>query len=460
MAKDSHAEHAIVKLVVDLNFRMMYEQRALILGRADDFPRETGTSVLTITKPVWDFGQIRHCVPAAGYIRDYVEYAIQCTDAPPLYHILAATAVVSAAISPHVDLIFQEEIHPLHLFILLVGDSSESRKTSAIKRAVRVAEPVFGRQSGLGDRLWWPTISSPEGIIEELIREPNRLMLLSEWTDMQRLSGRAGYWQHGQELWNLVYDAQDMVRARSKEKRSIQRPRVTILGASTPSLIDHATQPIDWDGGKMARYLMGCMTRPDGKFMEASLDLPDLVSKLRGRLSELISSRPPTYGAGPVTISPGAWDLMRAWQRDDWWLDLKARAPRHLKPSFARAPEHLFRISSVYACSMSYPFKVVVDVDCMQAAIKLTEWCFDSMVSTMSLLSSDEGTPIAKVLAVLAASGTDGATRASLLKATGVTSRQLNEALGTLGEREELKSRNAWSADGRAQTRYVYTPAR
>jgi hypothetical protein len=425
----------------------------------------TGTPVSTgvfpqVTKPVWDFEQIRHCVPASGYVRQYTEYAIQCTDAPPLYHILSATAVVSAAVSPHLDLIFQNEMHPLHLFILIVGDSSESRKTSAIKRAVRVADPVFAKQSGLGDRLWWPTISSPEGIIEELIREPNRLMLLSEWTDMQRLSGRAGYWQHGQELWNLIYDAQDMVRARSKEKRSIQRPRVSILAASTPSLIDHATQPIDWDGGKMARYLMGCATRPDTKFMDASLDLPEVVNELRGRLSELVSARPPTYGGGPVTIGKDAWDRMRAWQRDPWWLDLKARAPRHLKPSFARAPEHLFRMASVFAASMSYPFKVEVDLQCMEAAINLTDWCFNSMVTTMSLLSSDDGTPLAKIIAVLASVGDEGASRASLLKRTGITTRQLNEALGTLGEREEVSNKSIWDQKGRARTVFVYTPTR
>lgn len=414
----------------------------------------------TATKPVWDFEKIRHCVPPDGYIRNYVEYAIQCTDAPPLYHILAATAIVSAAVAPHTDLVFQNELHPLHLFVLIIGDSSESRKTSAIKRAVRVADPVFGAQSTLGDRLWWPTISSPEGIIEELIREPNRLMLLSEWTDMQRLSGRAGYWQHGQELWNLIYDAQDMVRARSKEKRSIQRPRVTILGASTPTLVDHATESIDWDGGKMARYLIGCATRPDTHFMEASLDLPGVVSDLRGRLAELTTPRPATYGVGPVTMGKNAWDRMRAWQRDPWWLDLKARAPRHLKPSFARAPEHLFRLASVYAASIAYPFKVEIDLSAMEAAINLTDWCYESLVSTMSLLASDEGTPLAKVLAILASVGGAGISRPQLLKRTQLTSNQLREALGTLNEREELGTKQDWDSDGHSQLKYVYKPSR
>lgn len=411
-----------------------------------------------ISKPVWDFNKIRHCIPPFGYIYDYCQYALQCTDAPPLYHIMCSTAIVSAAVAPHVDLVFQNEVHPLHMFFLIVGDSSESRKTSALRRAVRVAEPIFAKQSTLGDRLWWPTVSSPEGIVEELTREPNRLMLLSEWTDLHRLSGQSGYWRHSSELWNLIYDATDMVRSRSKEKREIKRPRVTILGASTPSLIDHATQPIDWDGGKMARYLIGCMTRPDNMFMEASLDIPHMVDGLRGRLSELISSRPPSYGSGPITLAPRAWDMMRQWQRDPWWLDLKLRAPRHLKPGFARAPEHLFRVASLYAASMSYPFKVEVDVDSMEPAIKLVEWCYTSMVSTLALMSSDDITPLAKVIATLASVGNDGLTRPELLKRVQSTSKQLNEAIATLGEREELETRSVWDQQGKAKTLLVYRP--
>lgn len=405
--------------------------------------------------PVWDFNQIRHCVPATGYIREYVEYACLCTDAPPLYHILSSVAVVSAAVAPNIDLVFQNEVHGLHLFVLIVGDSSESRKTSAMKRAIRVADPVFARVSHMGQRIWWPTVSSPEGVIEELLQEPNRLMCLSEWTDMHRLAGSAKYWQHASEFWNLIYDATDMSRARSKTKGTITRPRVTILAASTPSLIDNATQPVDWDGGKMARYLVGCATRPTDKFMEASVDLPHIVEQLRGRLSELVMSRPPTYGNGPVTLTAAAWDRMRAWQADRWWRDLKDRAPRHLKPSFARAAEHLFRLAAVYACSVAYPFQVEIDVDVMDAAINLTEWCYSSTVATLAMLGTRDANPITKVERALAGAGPAGMTRAVLLRVTQLTQRQLNEAIGALVEREELVTRTDW-IDGIARTVYVY----
>ena len=118
--------------------------------------------------PVWDVRDFAPAMPASGYVRDYVVYATSCMDAPPMYHLMSALGIVSAAISPQTDLVFQGQVHPLHLFLLIVGDSSASRKSSSIKRATRVAAPVFEAMHSPGTRLWWLTASSPEGILDEL----------------------------------------------------------------------------------------------------------------------------------------------------------------------------------------------------------------------------------------------------------------------------------------------------
>jgi hypothetical protein len=407
-------------------------------------------------KPVWDFRSYLDFVPPSGFITEYLEYACQCTDAPPLYHILAATSVVSAAISPHLDLVFHGELHPLHIFTLIIGNSSESRKTSAIMRAVKVAEPVFSKISMRGDRLWWPAISSPEGLMEDLSKEPNRLMLLSEWTEMHRLTG-AGYWEHASEFINLLYDAVAAHRSRSKVKTVITRPRVTILGASTPGLVAHATEKVDWEGGKLARYLIGHMSRPPAREMDAAVDLPHVVTLLQSRLDTLTSARAPGSGGGNATLSADAWSIMRSWQKSDWWKAFKARVPAHLSPSCSRAPEHVFRVSTIYQCSMSYPFNVQVSPEAMTAAISLVEWCYESMLQTFALIHDEDMSPLAKVTAALAAVGPLGVTRPGLLRRTKVTTKQLNEAIATLGERNEVKAGHDW-ATGKAVIKYVYVP--
>ncbi len=406
-------------------------------------------------QPVWDWRQYARFVPPTGYIRDYLEYACQCTDAPPLYHILSATAIVSTAVAPHLDLVFHGEIHPLHVFILIIGNSSESRKTSAIKRATKVAEPIFTKISHRGDRLWWPQVSSPEGIMEELGKEPNRLVLLSEWTEMHRLASKGGYWQHANEFWNLLYDANDVHRVRAKVKMAIQRPRVTVLGASTPGLVGHATTPVDWEGGKLARYIIGCMVRPPNMEMDAAVDPhPSMVAALRGRLDVLVQPRAPGTNAN-ATLSPDAWSIMRSWQKSTWWREFKARSPQHLAPSCARAPEHVFRVAGIFQCSMSYPFSVTVSPEAMTAAISLIEWCYEDTFRTFALVHDEDMSPLAKVRAALAAAGNSGLLRASLMRQTKITTKQLNEAIGTMTECSEVKVGNEWIA-GKSYVKYTH----
>jgi hypothetical protein len=414
-------------------------------------------------QPVWKFSDFDQYVPKYGWIRDYVQYAVQCTDAPPLFHILAATGVVSSAIAPHIDLMFYNVPHPLHLFLLIVGDSSEGRKTSAIKRAERVARPVFEALNSPGERIYWPMVSSPEGITDDLATEPNRMMLLSEWTDLHRLSSKGGYWQHASEFWNTVYDATSIVRSKSGTKVTVPRPRVTILGASTPSLVSHATSAVDWSGGKLARYIVGCMSRPIGMTMATAIDLPNEVESLRVRLGQLVS--PPlnstalVSGSCHATMSDKAWQAMFDWQHSDWWTELKERAPMHLRPAFGRSDEHVLRLSAIFEASVAYPYNVQVSEDSMLAAIRLLEWCYDSMIQTFALASGDDdaprGSPLGRVTAALQAAADRGLTRSALLRQTRVSAFTLNDAINTLIERNEIRIIQD-TTGGRPRITYYY----
>jgi hypothetical protein len=402
--------------------------------------------------PVWDFGEVADYVPPTGFVNSYVRYAIQVTDAPPLYHILAALGVVSAAVAPQTDLVFEGHPHPLHLFFLIIGDSSESRKSSSIKRAARVVAPVFEALHSPAPRLWWPAVSSPEGLVEELAKEPNRLMLLSEWTDLHRLSSSAGYWKHNTEFFNTLYDATDAHRARAKNQVVVTRPRVSILGASTRSLVLSATSMTDWLAGKMARYVIGCAARPADREMDAEVEAPELLPSLQASFGTLISGLP-----ARVELTAESWEMIRAWRRDDWWRRLKERAPEHLTPSFARAQEHIFRIAALYEVTTAFlpAVRILVGPESTAPAIRLVEWCMNSLVQTFPIMHDENLTAINKVTAILQTAGVEGILRRDLLRRTKVTAKSLNEAVETLREREEIRVVETPTA-GRPATRYFY----
>ena len=381
--------------------------------------------------PVWEVGPFADYMPQTGVIRDHVEYGIRCTDAPPLFHITSGTAIVGGAVSGNLNLSFEGQEHPLNMYWLNVGPSSESRKSSSIMRAVKMASPIF---APLGERIWFPTASSPEGILEGLATNKVRLAVLSEWTELHGMSA-ASYWKHSTDLWNRLYDAVDIHRKKAKETISIENPRVSILGASTPSLIEGATTLHDWLAGKMARYVIAPAVRPADREMDAAIDDPDAVARLRAQLTRLTW---PTHFSR-AALSPEAWRLFRSWRRDSKaWKDMQARAPKHLIPSFGRAQEHVFRIATLYEASIAYPDPVVVSPANMQAAINLMMWCTDATIEHLGVLNDRDQNPVARTVGVLQAAGGRGLTRSELLRRTRLSTRQMAEVLETLLQSEEI----------------------
>jgi hypothetical protein len=403
-------------------------------------------------RPVWKFEDFLPYIPPRGFIHDYVRYGINCTDAPPMYHILSALAVASAGVAPWLDLEHESVLYPLHLFILLVGEST-SRKSSAMRRARRLAAPVFAELSQRGDRIWEMGTSSPEGVLEELAREPNRLILLNEWSALHRTSGKAKYWQHASELWNAAYDADDMQRTLAGGKKfKIERPRITILGASTHGLVLDAVDNTDWLGGKMGRYIIGCSERPQSARMLDPIDLPEEVARLRAILKDIVAP----VMRRPAVLSIEARQLIDSWEDDKLWNEAQERATAHLRPSYGRAREHMLRVATIFEASMRMPHEhVVVGPAAMNAAIALVDWCLESAAKTFPLLNSDQASPIVKVLSILKAAADKGLTRSQVLRHSRLSAKQLIEVLVTLQERNELRTVEE-KTSGRAVTRYFH----
>jgi hypothetical protein len=395
-------------------------------------------------RPVWDFATFAPLVPIRGWIRDYLAYAIQCTDAPPLYHILAALTLVALAISPDHVLNVCGETHPLHLFVMIVGGSGQ-RKSAAIKRALKVIHPCLTRQ-GINHRIWYPEASSIEGIFDGLMADPHRLMVASEWTDLHGIN-KATYNQHSQEMFNLIYDASPLTRLKVGQQLTIPKPCVSILGASTPGLVRGATSLRDWEAGKLARYLIGYQHKPAECEMPASMEQPNLVTDLQVGYDLLLSSSL----ASEFVLSQDAWNMKVGWEQGEQWRNFRAGLPEHLQPSAYRVSEHLYRVAALYQASVDYPHNSVVSEDSMWRAISLVWFCMQSTQEVFGLLTSDERNPIIKTLQILKMFGIQGVDHRELLRRTHLPARQLKEVLETLRARGEL---NTAVRDGKLQHYY------
>jgi hypothetical protein len=382
--------------------------------------------------PVWDFKNYAHFVPSYGWIHDYLAYGIQCTDAPPLYHILAALAAVALAISPDHMVTIHGEEHPLHAFLLIVGESG-NRKSAAIKRCLRVIQPRLAAAK-LGHRVGYPEASSAEGIFDWLMEDSCRLMVASEWTEYHN-QGKASYNQHTTEFTNLLYDGSTLTRIKVGKQLTIEKPCVSILGASTPGLVKQATSYTDWLAGKLARYIICYEHKPDTVEMVSAVEHPKLVDALRVDYDNLLSS---SFSRSFV-LDQEAWDYKVEWEHSHEWLQFRRGMPEHLLPSALRVSEHVYRVATLYQASQDYPHNTVVKVEAMARAIQLLWVCCGGLLEKFTVLPSHEQNIILRVLQALKMHGEQGVARRDLLRQTHLNGAQLSIAIGALREREEVE---------------------
>lgn len=383
-------------------------------------------------QPCWAFEDYLSVIPNRGWIRDYLAYAVQCTDAPPMYHIIAASALVANALAPEHECTVDGEPIPIHDFFLIVGESG-SRKSAAIKRAIRVVYPCY-IDSRLEHRIWYPEMCTPEGIVDALLDDPNRMMILTEWSELQA-QGNAGYWQHAPQFWECLFDRTPVQRLKMKVNVKVERPSVTILGASTPSLIKQNTKVRDWEAGKMARYLIGYQPKPEEKEMVNAVEHPEMLLELRRRYAELFSATLVT-SFQPSTAAKKYKDV---WQYSEAWKAFVRSLPEHLKPSGLRAGDHAYRLAALYQASIDYPWNMVIEEETMAVAIQMVWWCLGNLRDEFGLLPLHEQQPIVRVRACILSAGTEGISRPELLRRVCMHTGELDRVLATLRDRNELQ---------------------
>lgn len=383
--------------------------------------------------PVWDFETVRPYIPSHGWIRDYVAYAIQCTDAPPLYHLLTALALSANALAPSHNCVLDGEPIPLHDFFLVVGESG-MRKTAAIRRALRLVKSCYEKVK-IEHRIWYPEACTPEGIAMALEEDPNRLMVLYEWSDLHA-GGRASYWQHAPQFWELIFDQQPMHRLKIAKSVSIERPSVTIIGASTPSLIKQHTSKHDWEAGKMARYLIGYQTKPNHLEMENAVEHPELLDDLQRNYERLLA---PSL-VESLQFSQDAKLYKRTWQYSKDWKSFVEELPEHLKPSGQRASDHVLRVAALYQASIDYPYNFVISDEAVAYAIQLVWYCLASVQEQFSLLTSSENPQLVRIESLLKRAGKKGVSRPELLRQASMHGPELDRVLLTLMEREQVRT--------------------
>ena len=262
--------------------------------------------------------EARKVLPRTGtFIRDWMEYFYQISDAPMIYSLGGGLTMIAPLIPEKVKMPGPDRLRP-NLFTLLIGPPSGARKTFAVDHAeFHLTEAKAGMHI-------LSSIGSAEAIADEVIAFPNRLITASEGGNFLQhtIGGRYG----GAVRWLLcdIYDSKKVSRVTigAKTQNKIRKgdsnagvptqdnPRVSMLMACTKAAIEGYTFKEDWAGGFLSRYIILWAQR-ERNFSEARDAHEDYITPVRAKLAALKAVTACGECSG---MEPGAKAFFSAWQ--------------------------------------------------------------------------------------------------------------------------------------------------
>lgn len=182
------------------------------------------------------------------FIESYVSWAKKTTDAPEEYLVAGALACLSAAVGRKVCL--NNRIYA-NLWLVLLGDSSVARKSTAVSLARMLCE-----EAGVHT---FPDRITPESFYETLSVNPQGLFALGElggWLGSLARSYALGLKQDMAELYDcprLFKRIRKDAKGRVKEYCAAN-PYISMLSASTPEWLEVHISENDAGGGFLPRF--------------------------------------------------------------------------------------------------------------------------------------------------------------------------------------------------------------
>jgi len=272
-----------------------------------------------------------------GFLRSYVDYASQCSDAPEIYHVGVGLTILAGTIAKKLACpwLAGRSLLP-NLYTLLVGPSRSARKTASMDIGIDILQNVKSE-------LVIPIPGSMEELVAQIRSTPSGLLTYREFGHFLKTTQR-GY---GEPIRTVLMDLfdwpPDRVYTRNlKKAKTIIEPPIclSMLSSIATDLLYSYTDTEEWTGGFFGRMLMLYGEREDFRMPET---WPAAHQHLIGVL-HAINNYPFAPCGG---FSPAAWNAFEAWSRQ---RDATTHtAPARLQTHIAGASTLAAKIALLYA---------------------------------------------------------------------------------------------------------------
>lgn len=400
-------------------------------------------------------------LPEDSFIRVYVESMKELTDAYPEYHLCASLSLLSLAVDKNVEIYTKPHVQYTNLWCLLLGESTISRKTTALN----LARDVLFYAGLEGRRI--PEDFSPEALLDFLSRTPHAIFLKDEFADFLAKMKRSYAFGMDALFCALYSNPPSYVRKLRKETFTIDDPYLCLLGATVPRSVLKMMKDEDIDTGFLPRFLIVMPERFKPRMRIDGLDpnTEQMKAKLGVWLKDiheaLLKSREWNDACVRAIIEDEALEMYNTFceEKENEFFELSDVDKSRWGAILGRLNENLLKIACLIRVSRkefldqmkNKPVTFIVTKEDMECAIKLVNEIFmNYSFKFMQFIESDaEHNIVEKLASIIKREG--AIERSVALKRSKLRARDFEDALNTLRMRQDIFERQEETA-GRKRT--------
>lgn len=308
--------------------------------------------------PVLDENALVDELASSGFLRAYVGWASDQTDAPRLFHVGSGLVAIATALGNRVWChSWGTDIYP-NLWLCLLAPSGFYRKSTSIRYSAKLLAEIDGG-------MMIPSDFSREKLVMHLGQRPDGLLVSSEFGELLSKLTR-DYLVGCKEMLTGMFDGDDYERKTLKETASVHKPAIGILTASTEDWISNRVTAGDLRGGFLSRFLF-LPAKTKGKARGITDGMGTTL-----RESLLLGLRARTKVTGEVSFTAVKPYL------DGWIQEFEEEVNRAPDPRmmgfFSRAGLCILKLSMCFQASDSWPVSLTIGSEAAQKAVKLWEF--------------------------------------------------------------------------------------
>ncbi|MDD5703329.1 MAG: DUF3987 domain-containing protein [Dehalococcoidales bacterium] len=368
-------------------------------------------------------------ISPTGFIKDYISYASNLTDAPLEFHLGGAlTALATVCGSKIIYPGYGGRRQWPNLYTLLIAPSGLFRKSTSVGIAEDLIAEVDADLILSGEQ-------SREKFLSLLKTNPNVLYPISEFAAVLAMWNR-DYAQGFREIIVDLFDCrQEYSRQTLKDgKMTIHRPALNILAASTLDWLKEKLTEGDLRGGLMGRFIIipGETKAPDPG-LKANYD-EEAKTKLINYLKNIRKLENSWVDVTHVLTEYNEWvrkaEGIMAKQFNPELLGFQSRLASHVLKLMV-----LLRVSD----SPEPLNKYILQNDDFERAVILGRWLIDqaTVLAETGFVKSKTEQSVQKLLSLASRNG--GVSRHEAMRMMHVTSREFDNIVQTAIERGELR---------------------